>query len=458
MAAKSNRSPRKAGRRPVTESTRALLAKGISLHQQGQLGDAIAVYRQVLTTAPDFADALHFLGVAEHQQGRSESALKLIVRALTLNPSYQDAHNNLGNIYKQLGRLEEAEAAYNEALALRPNDANALCNLGTVRREKGDLDGALHHFRAVIGLYPEHAEAWQNLGNTLGGLHRYDEALEAHREALRLRPKSADSYRYLGALFGALERVEEATAIYRQWLNLYPNDPQAQHLLAACTGERVPERASDEFVRTLFDKFATSFDRNLAHLEYRAPALVAEAVARRFPKAHASLHVLDAGCGTGLCGPLLRPYAAELTGVDLSARMVDKARERSVYDDFVVEELTTYLRQRPQAYDLIVSADTLVYFGALTDIARAAANALLASGTLVFTVERAEPLDAPDGFRLHPHGRYSHTRDYLMDVLHGAGFSNVDTDEVTLRKEAGKWVNGWLTTARRPNAPSCQTG
>ena len=28
--------------------------------------------------------------------------------------------------------------------------------------------------------------------------------------------------------------------------------------------------------------------------------------------------MLDAGCGTGLCAPLLRPYASRLTGVDLS--------------------------------------------------------------------------------------------------------------------------------------------
>ena len=37
--------------------------------------------------------------------------------------------------------------------------------------------------------------------------------------------------------------------------------------------------------------------------------------------------ILDAGCGTGLCGPLLRPLAARLVGVDLSEKMVELARD-----------------------------------------------------------------------------------------------------------------------------------
>jgi predicted TPR repeat methyltransferase len=386
--------------------------------------------------------------VAEHQLGHSDVALQLITRAVTLNPSYQDAHNNLGNVYKQLGRLEEAEVAYQRALELKPEDANALSNLGTVRRELGDLDGAIHYFRAVIGLCPTHAEAWQNLGNTMGALHRYDEALDAHKEALRLRPRSSDSYRYLGAMFATLGRVQEATEIYRQWLEMTPNDPQAIHLLAACTGESIPERASDEFVRHLFDKFASSFDKNLARLEYQAPKLVLEAVNSLHSDKSGSLDVLDAGCGTGLCGPLLRPYARRMAGVDLSQLMVERAKERSVYDELFVEELTAFLMKTKAAYDLIVSADTLVYFGALEGVAKASLGALKPRGSFVFTVEQCQKDDAPMGFRLEPHGRYSHVKDYVDQELRNAGYSSTDFASVTLRKEAGKWVAGWLVTAR----------
>jgi predicted TPR repeat methyltransferase len=101
---------------------------------------------------------------------------------------------------------------------------------------------------------------------------------------------------------------------------------------------------------------------------------------------------------------------------------------------------------------LIVSADTLVYFGDLGDVTAVAAKALRPGGVLVFTVERAQPADAPGGYRIHPHGRYSHTGDYLLRTLAEAGFIAPSLREVKLRKEASTWVEGWLVSARVPAA------
>ena len=366
-------------------------------------------------------------------------------------PDHADALNNRGNVLKSLHRLDEAEADYRRALELRPRDANALNNLGTVRRARGDLEGAVATFREVIALKPDHAPAWQNLGNSLAGLDRVQEALDAHREGMRLAPQSADSYRHLGAILHAVGRTGEAAQVYREWLARFPDDPRARHLVAACSGEGAPRRASDEYVRTEFDNFAPTFDASLARLGYRAPTLVAERVTEIFGVPQARLVLLDAGCGTGLCGPLLRPAASVLVGVDLSAAMVELARQRGVYDTLIVEELTAFLRQHVQANDLIVSADTLVYFGDLTEVTMAAAGALRPGGALIFTVERAEPEDAPSGYRINPHGRYSHTFNYLLQVLDEAGLADPAIREVTLRKEAEKWVDGWLVSARIPD-------
>ena len=134
-------------------------------------------------------------------------------------------------------------------------------------------------------------------------------------------------------------------------------------MLAACTGRDVPPRASQGFVVGIFDVFAASFESKLASLSYRAPALVAAMLEDSGLQPSKSLDVLDAGCGTGLCGPLVAPYARRLTGVDLSAGMLARAKEKNVYDALVQGELTEYLRGSSDAFDLIVSADTLVYFG-----------------------------------------------------------------------------------------------
>jgi predicted TPR repeat methyltransferase len=435
--------------------TANLLAAAIKKHQEGQPEEAAKIYREILSSSPDHIDALHFLGVAEHQLGRSERALEHINRALEQMPDHPDALNNRGNILKKAGRLDEAERDYRRALELRPCDANTRNNLGTIQRERGDLEGAIATYREVIAAKPDHVPAWQNLGNTLGDLNRLPEALDAHYEAMRLAPQSADSYRYLGRILYAEGRLEEATDIYRRWLAIFPDDPRAQHFAAACTGESVPSRASDAYVRAEFEGFASTFDGTLARLEYQAPKLVADEVARLYGQAEPRLAVLDAGCGTGLCGPLLRPRASFMAGIDLSDAMIELARKRSVYDALVVAELTTYLREHASTSDLIVSADTLVYFGDLGDVAAAAAKSLRPGGALVFTVERARPEDAPGGYRINPHGRYSHTSDYLLRVLARSGFVAPSLREVHLRKEAGLWVEGWLVSARTPTT-DCQ--
>jgi predicted TPR repeat methyltransferase len=454
MSAKLKRRKRKLGRHATGQSVREDLASAIRKHQEGHIEEAAKVYRAILAASPHHIDALNFLGVAEHQLGQSEKALQLMGRALALKPDHPDILNNRGNVLKQLRRLDEAEADYRRALELRPRDANALNNLGTVRRERGDLEGAVVTFREVIALRPDHAPAWQNLGNALGSLDRVEEALDAYREAMRLAPQEAESHRQLGALLSTVGRVEEAAEIYRRWHALFPDDPRARHLLAACSGEAAPLRASDEYVRAEFERFAPNFDANLARLDYRGPALIAEAVAQVFGEPQGRLAVLDAGCGTGLCGPLLRPAARVLLGVDLSAAMVELARARGVYDTLVVQELTAFLAQHVLTSDLIVSADTLVYFGDLTDVIMAAARVLRPTGALIFTVERAEPQDAPKGYRINPHGRYSHTLGYLQHVLGEAGFVDTAIREVTTRKEAEKWVRGWLVSARIPAVPT----
>ena len=61
----------------------------------------------------------------------------------------------------------------------------------------------------------------------------------------------------------SLGEIGEAVNIFEKWLEEEPNDPIARHMLAACTGRDVPERASNGFVETTFDSFASSFESKL---------------------------------------------------------------------------------------------------------------------------------------------------------------------------------------------------
>ncbi len=428
------------------------LTTAIRTHQRGEIDQAMAIYEEILRSAPDEVDALHFSAVAMHQKGDHHGALARLARVLKLAPDHFDAHNNRGNIFKKLGRLDDAEADYRCALEIRPRDVDALNNLGTVLRERGHLEEAEAKFREVIALAPEHAAAWQNLGNTLILMERTTDASDAYREAVRLAPMSPRAYHYLVAVLSAQGLLDEARVVCGKWIEHCPQDPRAAHMLAACTGQEPPKRASDDYVRAEFAGFAATFDSNLARLEYKAPTLLAGEVGRLLGEHRTQNAALDAGCGTGLCGSFLRARAKRLWGVDLSPEMVELARKREVYDELVVDELTAYLRKHEATFDLVVSADTLVYFGDLGEVLPAAARAMVPGGILAFTVERAAGADAEAGYCIRPSGRYVHGREYLETTLEGAGFADLAFHEVHLRKEAGNWVEGYLVSARLPVA------
>jgi predicted TPR repeat methyltransferase len=145
-----------------------------------------------------------------------------------------------------------------------------------------------------------------------------------------------------------------------------------------------------------------------------------------------------------LCAPYLRPYAQQLVGVDLSANMLARSREKAHYDALEHAELVACLQRSVACYDLVVSADTLCYFGRLEAAFAAVKQALLPAGHWVFTVE--SHMGAQD-YVLQTHGRYSHARSYLVTALQQAGFASQDITPVVLRQEGGLPVQGWLVCA-----------
>ncbi len=156
-----------------------------------------------------------------------------------------------------------------------------------------------------------------------------------------------------------------------------------------------------------------------------------DAVERRLGNSRVSWTVLDLGCGTGLCGLLFRNVARRLIGIDLSPRMIEKARERGVYDELHVDELTEYLARLEKWVDLIVAADVLVYIGDLAPVLANARRALKAGGLFAFFVEHADG----DDFALLPSERFVHGTGYVTRQTSAAGFAIETVDRATLRKE-----------------------
>ena len=421
----------------------------IVLQRDERLAEAQELYRRVFDEAPNHPRALHYAGVLAHQQGRRDEAIALIERSLALVPDQADWYSNLGIVLQSDGQLDAAIDAYNRAIAIDPSHANAHSNLGVLLRATGKPAEAEAAYRTAIRLNPDHIDAYTNLGILLDGLNRTEEAAACYCKVITLKPKHREARTLLALAHCALGQAGEAVNIFEQWLDEEPGDPIAVHMLAACSGRGVPTRASNEFVARTFDSFAASFESKLERLSYRAPALVAAMLEDSGLEQSHRLEVLDAGCGTGLCGALVAPFARRLVGVDLSQGMLARAKEKNVYHALIKVELTDYLRDNSEGFDLIVSADTLVYFGDLEGVIAAFAGALRPNGLLVFTLEQAVGGSADVDYRLELHGRYSHSRAYVERLL---TFSDLQTKiiQAQLRTEAGAPVSGLVIRAAKP--------
>src|SRR5579863_483273 len=414
------------------------LRDAIAKHRAGDHAAAEAGYREHLLEFPNDPSGLHFLGLLRTHQDRHEEAIKLIVAALEADREYVDAWSNLSVAYFQ----------------------------------KRDLDRAELCARKAIELAPQFANAWANLGMILRARNSMEDALVAWGRALELQPGMRNVAISYGHLLYRLDRLPEALEFYGRWQVASPDDPIPAHMLAALGGAERPLRASDGYVRATFDDFAECLDRNLQELGYRAPQLLFDAVAQSGGLSQAQgLDVLDIGCGTGLCGPLWRPLARRLVGVDLSPNMLSKAAARAVYDQLNCAELTQWLATCGQQFDLGIAADVLCYFGDLSIALLHLKTALLPGGCFAFSLEAlsegsvAGVSDRPaaaaanglsdkalarEPFALRPHGRYQHARGYVEETMATAGLIPISIANAVLRYERQEPVVGLVIVAKRP--------
>lgn len=206
-------------------------------------------------------------------------------------------------------------------------------------------------------------------------------------------------------------------------------------------GEIAPHRAPAAYVEALFDSAAADYDEHLLKkLAYRGPRLIERALGERAKE----LDVLDVGCGTGLLGVKLRGVARRLDGVDRSARMLELARAKEVYDELAAGDMLETLAARPGGYDLITAGDVLVYFGDLAPVFAGVARALRERGTFAFSVES---IDEPS------YALRSSSRDYVLATAQTNGFEIAVDEPAAIRTELGQPVASRIFVAALASRP-----
>ena len=417
------------------------------LRQQGRRGEAIAHCRQAVAADPSHAEAWNTLGALLQEDGDPHEATQCLRRALHLRPSWPTALNNFGLALKECGNLAEAATILEGAVDIRPDHAGSRTNLAAAYRAMGQLEPARVQAEAAVKLAPRDVEAWIELGLIRQAQGHEEGAAAAFDRASAIVPDQIKPWFCLAEACRALGQNERAAQAYRHCLTLDPDDSHGAGLGLALAGAAdTPQRAPAAYVRQLFDDYADRFDSALVDgLDYRGPALLAEALNRTLERRN-GLTVLDAGCGTGLAAPVLRPLAAVLDGLDLSPAMVAKARERRLYDALYETELEEFFKVSPDRYDLIVAADVMVYLGSLTPVLAAARNALKDSGVLAFTLERTGETES---YMLGAKHRYAHSPGYVRDQAEFAGFAVLLMEDAVTRKDGGADVPGLLVVLKK---------
>jgi predicted TPR repeat methyltransferase len=412
---------------------------GSALCVSGRLAEAEAVYRQALELAPDEAVIHVDLGITLRLQARLDDAEAAYRHALRIDPAHAAAYEHLGTVLLSAGKADDAEAAHRRATELAPDSADAHNALGATLASQGRFADAIAVLERALELRPGWMQARYNLGVVLHNQGALEAALAAYQAVLALAPEHLDAKQNLAEVLRRLERFDEALDAYRAILARDPDNVAVRHMLAALGGE-TPARAPAEYVRQTFDDYASRFDEHLVdQLEYRVPELMRRAVDRLAPGRRFAAG-LDLGCGTGLVAARFRDLVAELHGVDLSAKMIARAREKGIYDLVHQDELIAFLRATQTRYDLFTAGDVLIYLGALDELFAAVRARIRPGGLFVFTLEHAEQGE----YGLRTTGRFAHSTAYLRTLARDHALTVLGDDAVDLRREHDAPVRGIL--------------
>lgn len=429
-------------------------------HQMGQLAEAARLYQNVLQANPAHLEALYSLGMIFFQANQIEQAESLFGQVVRVAPLFADGLCMRGVALVKLNRAEEALSCFKQAIALRPDFVEALSNHATTLVQLGRYSEGLQELDRVLALNPQHALSWNNRGNALFAQQRFIEAIESYDRALAIFPEFPDARLNRLYALGDLKRATpefpeilvaqgvelmrrqdfvEALRCFDEALAIKPDYPEAiAHRLATLRGG----------VQHLFDECAPEFEASmLNNLNYRGHMQVRETAELTWTGSRSGLAVADLGCGTGLVGGQFREWArgGRLDGVDFAPRMLEEARARGIFDNLILSDLEPFLNQDGEQYDLLITADTMIYFSDLSGVFAGAHKRLKPDGQFIFSLEAKHG----EGFEETPKRRFRHSEAYLREQAERAGLKFLHISPSTLRFESGMPVAGFTVAVQK---------
>mmetsp|Transcript_3382 Transcript_3382/g.6861 ORF Transcript_3382/g.6861 Transcript_3382/m.6861 type:complete len:477 (-) Transcript_3382:30-1460(-) len=406
---------------------------GTALGEIGQKTLSVAQYRKALDIQPENVDAHYFLGLTLQDMGRMREAADAYAAAASRDRMHWESMSNLGAVLLDLSDYSGSTAAFSEAIDIL---------------EQREVEPTNAPYDPLPILSQLHYRRGMALSSGSNGKNREGVCVVQGEEGGGSGRKDVDCGEMAKYSFNAAVRYDE-------------NNEAAKHMLAALTADATMSRASNTYVKGLFDEYAGNFEESLVKdLGYHGFSLLRKFVGEVLGEKLDFNLVVDAGCGTGLVGNEFRSVSRTLVGMDLSQRIIDEAKIKrpGLYDRTFVGDIVDGVRKEKGKIDLVVAADSFIYFGDLSVLFGSIREGLNVGGYLAFTLEDVGKEDAsildmerPDWrWKLTPSGRFAHRKAYVEDALKEAGLTLVKHQYMeNFRFENGVGVMGHMVIAMR---------
>lgn len=435
-------------------SATSLIALANVYYNKGDFKNSEKFSRRILKSFPDNASALLNLGNIAYCKNDFETALAYYETVYNNNHSSYIAVINMANTCYDLMRYVKALEYARRALKLYPSSVDAYIIRSNSYLELGRYQKAERCLLAAMDLRNDNPWIYTSLSRLYQKIESWDKALQAGWNAVLFAGEALeDQHINFGYLLYecADEKGPELVEDYAlRWKNHFADNKKVCYMADALLQDKFIKKADAEYVKKIFDTFAPDFDDTLATLEYQVPEYLAQVTADIFQKEFfKTTRYLDLGCGTGLCAQAVKPFIGwcDVTGVDLSEKMLNEAKKKYVYDSLINDDVVNFLQNCEQKYHLITAGDVLTYFGDLKLLFEKISKILAPRGMFIFSVSE-NVYDTADYF-LTPSGRFAHSGDYILKLLKISGLNKLYMERKPLRNEGDHVVYGYIFAAEK---------
>ncbi|XP_062062482.1 Bardet-Biedl syndrome 4 protein isoform X2 [Lepus europaeus] len=229
---------------------------------QEQLHSALQLHRHDLTYM--------MLGKVHLLEGDLDQAIGIYRKAVEFSPENTELLTTLGLLYLQLGIYQKAFEYLGNALTYDPTNYKAILAAGSMMQTHGDFDVALTKYRVVACAVPESPPLWNNIGMCFFGKKKYVAAISCLKRANYLAPFDWKILYNLGLVHLTMQQYASAFHFLSAAINFQPKMGELYMLLAvALTNLEDIENAKRAYAEAVrLDKCNPLVNLNYAVLLY----------------------------------------------------------------------------------------------------------------------------------------------------------------------------------------------